>query len=304
MTFTCPLECTNPALRNLADAVDRVIRCDPAGRGLSFWAERGDLLKATLSLLKGSKVAIATGFYIPSEQVIETDGPPGALALAHALTVLGKTAVLVVDEHAAGIMRTVVDAAARAPVSVICLPPGVSGELRTLEGQGYSHIVAVERPGRAADGACYSMRGEDLSAYTAGLDHLFLDPERSFTTVGIGDGGNELGICIAEEKRAALWSEGPQIECRTPADYRIYAGVSNWGAYGLCAVLSAATGRFLLPSVPGITQILRALVQAGAVDGVSRTRSETVDGLPRSVEEETVRRLAGLLVRYGVRPDG
>ncbi len=303
MTSSCPLDLPNPALENLVDAVDRVIRYDPGRRGLSSWAEKGDLLRAALSLLEGWKVAIATGFFIPSEGAIETDGPPGALVLAHALQTLGKTAVLVVDEHAAEIIRATIDAVARVSLPVIALPPGVSSKLRALPGQGFSHVVAVERPGCAADGVCYSMRGEALSAYTAGLDHLFLDPDRTFTTVGIGDGGNELGVCIPEEKLAALSPDGPRIECRTPADYRIYAGVSNWGAYGLCAVLSAATGRYVVPSVPEVAQILRALVKAGAVDGVSCRRSETVDGLPRSAEEEIVRRLGALVVRYGVCPD-
>ncbi len=304
MSFTYPAKSAGRALTDLADSVNQVIRHDPVGRGLASWAEPGNLLEAALSLLTGSTVAIATGFYIPSAQVIETDGPPGAVALADALSALGKTVVLVVEEHAAEIMRTVVGTSARAPVQVISLSPGAPGELRALEDRGVTHIVAVERPGRAADGVCYSMRGEDLSVYTADLDRLFLKAERSFKTIGIGDGGNELGLCVSEDKLAPFWPESEPIGCRTPADFTIYAGVSNWGAYGVCAMLSAATGRFLLPSRHEIVHVLGALVRAGAVDGITRLRAETVDGLPRSVEEQTLHRLTELVVRHGVNTNG
>ncbi len=318
MPFTYPVESELSALKDLEDLVNQVIRYDPVGRGLASWAEGGDLLDAAVSLLSGSRVAVATGFYIPAAGVIETDGPPGAVVLADALVALGKTVVLVVEEHAAEILRSASDAAARMPSSIISLPAGdgdgsgaagapdaagVPDRPPGLEDLGVSHIVAVERPGRTADGACYSMRGEDLSAYTADLDRLFLDPNRPFETIGIGDGGNELGLCVPAEKLAPFWPGSSPLGCRTPADYRIYAGVSNWGAYGLCAMLSAATRRFLLPSPDRIALIVSALVRAGAVDGISLSRSETVDGLPLSLEQQTVRRLAELVRGYGVNVD-
>lgn len=57
-------------------------------------------------------------------------------------------------------------------------------------------LVAIERTGRAVDGHYYTMRGRDMSHLTAPIDDLFLFASQKGTTktIGIGDGGNELGM--------------------------------------------------------------------------------------------------------------
>ncbi len=61
-----------------------------------------ELLKACLSLSHSSSVLITTGFpthymHTPPE---ETDGPPGAIAMASMLQALGKEVVIVTDGRA------------------------------------------------------------------------------------------------------------------------------------------------------------------------------------------------------------
>lgn len=110
---------------------------------------------------------------------------------------------------------------------------------------------------------------------------------RRIHTIGIGDGGNEIGM------GSFLWESlhplvpgghGPRIVCRIPTDWTVVAGTSNWGAYALAAAVALLAGRpDVLHSWPEARheQLLRHLVQHGpAVDGVTREREPTVDGLP------------------------
>lgn len=323
---------SDSTLQALADRVTAVIERDPGERGLAQWAGVGRLLPAALSLMGGDRVVVTTGFFVlhrPADGgncvtatdgaapggfapagVIETDGPPGAIVLARALSALGKDVTLVVDDHAADIMAAGLHHCERwdagggavwraAPpagsIRMVTLPPGDSPQLRRVAREGFSHMVAVERPGRSRSGAYFSMREEDISRYVAATDELFLDPERRYTTIAIGDGGNELGLHAVSDDVGRHLSNGSRISCRTPADLCIYAGVSNWGAYGLCALLSAAAGRLLLPQPAKVLSLLTALVEAGAVDGISRKRVATVDGLPRELESDTVQQLRELV---------
>ena len=50
-------------------------------------------------------VLIATGFYILSCDAIETDGPPGALAIGNALTSLGFPVAYVTDPYSDSVMK-------------------------------------------------------------------------------------------------------------------------------------------------------------------------------------------------------
>lgn len=276
----------SPADTAVAEAITAVIQRDPGGRGLARWASEGQILETARSLLCGQGIVITTGFCIVPNGVIETDGPIGSIQLARALRTLGKEVVLVVDDHAGPIFRV-----AAGDIPVRTLPPGDSPELRGIPTITTTHVVAVERPGRAVNGRYYNMRGGDVSAYVAATDELFLDPRRKYKTVAVGDGGNELGMAAVSEKIRLHVPNGERISCRTPADMCIYAGVSNWGAYGLCAMLSVLSGRCLLPEPAKIVEMLESLVHAGAVDGILHSPTMTVDGLPLKYEEETVERL-------------
>ena len=59
-------------------AVEHVIAVDLNRRGIAPLVQHGSLHPATQMLLRSRRVAIATGFYIPTAGAPETDGPPGA----------------------------------------------------------------------------------------------------------------------------------------------------------------------------------------------------------------------------------
>ncbi|WP_372741952.1 glutamate cyclase domain-containing protein, partial [Neptunomonas sp.] len=128
-------------------------------------------------------VLIGTGF--PVIDTFETDGPVGAIALYDALETLGATPVIVCGP----------------PVSQALMQNYRVHEIRVGEHQERAleafkalyhfqpdAVLSIERPGQAADGGYYNMRGESISARTACFD-TFINNAKC-PTIGIGDGGN------------------------------------------------------------------------------------------------------------------
>ena len=140
-------------------------------------------------------------------------------------------------------------------------------------------MVAIERPGRAADGHFRNMQGQEIDHLTAGLDELFL-VGGDVVTVAIGDGGNELGLGAARDRVVAHVPHGEAIGTVVSADHTVAAGVSEWGGLVLVAALSLLAGRDLLPDASTLAGRLEALVAAGAVDGVTAAPTLTVDAQP------------------------
>ena len=59
----------------------------------------------------------------------------------------------------------------------------------------------------------------------------------------------------------------------------VVAGVSNWGAYGIVAELARLSRRAAAAHAEEEQRMIDACVEAGAVDGLTRRREPTVDGL-------------------------
>jgi hypothetical protein len=218
---------------------------------------------------------ITTGFYVARAAAPETDGPPGALALGGALRSLGFDVIYVTDRH-----------------TLPLLPADLAGEDRVIDFPIADHdssrrfarhlldevqpclLVSIERPGFNVDHRYVNMAGEDITEHTAKIDYLFLN--RS-DTVGIGDGGNEIGMGNLAQYVPTIQTL-PRNPALTPVERLVIASVSNWGAYGLVAALSRLVGRNLLPSLQWEKDVIREVVARGAVDGVSGQRRPEVDG--------------------------
>jgi hypothetical protein len=65
----------------------------------------------------------------------------------------------------------------------------------------------------------------------------------------------------------------------TSCDELLIADVSNWGAYGLIAIIGYWRGEDLLATISPLA-ILDYLSSRGSVDGVTRENTLTEDGLP------------------------
>ncbi|MGE3314258.1 MAG: glutamate cyclase domain-containing protein [Planctomycetaceae bacterium] len=284
----------------------------------------GHLAQAARSLAEtGRCVAIVTGFYIPhaSPPAAETDGPPGALFLARVFERIGIETMVVTDENCLAAVRAAAVAAEYPIPKVVALSvksaSWVEDYFRSDFAARLTHLVAVERagpshtaeslasqkrsgavpvaefeatvPGDSRD-RCHNMRGMPIDEYGLALYRLFEDHARfrpGITTIGIGDGANEIGMGIVawEELRRRLeGAHAPCIPCRISTDWNIIAGTSNWGAYALAACVLLQRGRLdvLEPlDRPSEKNIIEQMVANGpAVDGVTGRQEATVDGLP------------------------
>jgi hypothetical protein len=324
---------------DLIHEFDACIRRDPAQRGLIASEPLygplcpGHLEAAAIHLARfGKRVAIVTGFYIPSGDppAAETDGPPGALVLAQTLLALGIESFIMTD----GFCFNALSAAARnsgyPSERLIPYPDWHDAQLIRDEtsrwradffehgpGRELSHLIAVERVGpshtieslarqvrigdaprdRFLEGVlpehrdrCHNMRGENIVRFAGDVHRLFEEVALTLPgvkTIGIGDGANEIGMGAVPwedlERRLAGEQSG-RVPCRIATDWNIVAGTSNWGAYALAAAVALVRGNVSAVAPYDCRQqqsVLEAMVAVGpAVDGVTRRREATVDGLP------------------------
>ena len=271
------------SLQETIRTIESMSRRDPGGRGLAAHAESGQLLPAARELLRGERVLIATGFCIRAAMIGETDGPPGTLAVADALFQLGKRVVVLTDEFSSSLLEAGTSASGFPHRIVTTTAQQASADAAIDElvtGYVPTHVLSIERPGNAGDGHRYSMRGEKLDDVAASFDRLLTRAEpKRYTTLAIGDGGNELGMGSLREQLSGRVKHGELIFSATAADHVIAAGISNWGAYALAAALSLLSGRLLIRSPDKERAVLEAIVQSGAVDGCTRRCELSVDGL-------------------------
>ena len=251
--------------------MENLIASDPGGRNVFGLVVADQLRLAAQSLRLGRRVGIVSGFYIPQAGAGETDGPPGAKVVGDALHALGIEVDYITDRWNEPLFRAL-------DIEPLLEPHDYVTRIQP------THLVAVERAGRGRDGRYRNMRGLDISATTAPLDELFLEAgRRGLTTIGIGDGGNEIGMGKVFAEALSTIDHGADIASTVATDFCIAAGVSNWGAYGLAGALSVLAGRDLLPSAENcVTDIVRVVQTGGAVDGVTHRREATVDGLDLS----------------------
>ncbi|KAK2825863.1 hypothetical protein Q5P01_020077 [Channa striata] len=311
----CFLVSHNPLLYSLASQMavarirelEMIIVEDPGQRGIRALFVQDELLHSCLALSHSTSVAITTGFpthYMHSPPD-ETDGPPGAIAMATMLLSLGKQVTLVTDKRALEMNQAIIDEAVKTGVLKSAIPlitfedNGPDAALHFLCHHGdsskprYDHLVAIERSGRAEDGNYYNMREVNIKHLVDPIDELFIAAKNipGITTTGIGDGGNELGMGKLKEKVKSLMPKGSLIACEVPADRAIVAGVSNWGGYAV------ACGLFLLHTCPTHQRYLKKGL--GVKNTPSREQlQDWTANLPSVNKEES---FLSTLVRFGIR---
>lgn len=279
----------------LAAQLEELIATDVNGRGTEHLIVPGDLAAAGHSLIGARHVAIVTGFVILRAGAPETDGPPGALILARVLQRIGIEVTIMAERFALPVLQHAALTPWTEGLSVQATP-AAAGELAQA---GVTHLVAVECVGRAKDGHYYNAAGQLLDAYKPLADTLFLQAAAyGIETVCIGDGGNEIGMGKVYERVRVSVPLGERIGCIVPSDRLIVAGVSNWGAYGLAALLSFAAGLDLPHTAAEEAELVAALGSAGAVDGYSGEVAASVDGRPVSEHQRMVRRMNDLVAPY------
>jgi D-glutamate cyclase len=329
--------------------VDHLLALDPGGRGIAAFFTPGAARAAAHALRGARRVLITTGFAVAADAP-ETDGPPGAAVLGHALAQLGARVRYVTDPVNVPILESAL-AVLGERADVLVYPEGNGVAPALLRREHPTHMVAIERPGRCREGDYLNARGVSVAAWNRPIDELFVRCRDGLTagraqgvrglgrgasraahsasgiglyashiglrtsskghhavgmgrhasvagrrasrvvTIGVGDGGNEIGM---GNVRARLRRLGPlmsRIAAIVETDHLVVAGVSNWGAYGIVAALSEVAGHTFLHAPEEERRLIEACVGAGAIDGLSRRREATVDGLGLDVHMAFVRLL-------------
>lgn len=157
-----------------------------------------ELQPAAEALLAGSRIIITTGFCIRAAMIGENDGPPGAWHSPTHYDSLARRWHSSPTASAGACLKRVPNCMAarfRSPELSQTQTTADTQIAELLDAFQPTQVVAIERPGSAIDGHRYSMRGQILDDLVPAADRL-LTPEspRHFSTIAIGDGGNELGL--------------------------------------------------------------------------------------------------------------
>ena len=300
------------------DLIDRIVGLDMGQRGIGgLYAPARALCGEALCLAaarplaglkRGDHVVILTGSLTRagiSTAIAENDGPVGVAALARAIsTGFNAIPVIMVDaticDKVAAITRVAGQnvvtleearvAAATPRFTSIAVVEGGEIDDAAAKAQAVSVIAdldpkavySVERAGWTADGTYRNARGEDYSIGRARLDHVVLEAaRRGIATIGVGDGGNEIGMGAVREAVAAHIPHGKVLCATTATDVLLPCGVSNWGCYAIMAALAILTGNLDLAHTPDRERrLLEASPQIGLVDGSTGRLDPTADGLP------------------------
>jgi hypothetical protein len=280
---------------DLERIIGRIIRRD-ISRLTEF--SRGNLRRAAVSLIEAEAphVGIVAGFFIrhanpPSP---ETDGLNGMGQLAAGLVEAGIRVTVITDAPCAKAVWAVVDSLpGKVELEIVSVDEAAVRRLRRyLETQTrpLTHLIAIERVAPGSDGLPHREHGWDMSRETAPL-HLLFDEagwKRPWVTIGIGDGGNEIGMgTLPKHIVERDVPNGSLIAGVTPADHLIVAGVSNWGAYGLLAAtavlepqLAPALLRHFTPETE--QRLLSAAVEVG--QAIDDSRVDRPGSLQMSVD--------------------
>ena len=239
-----------------------------------------------LSWKKGV-IFITTGFYVAGHA--ETDGPPGALILCLILKKLGYIPVILTDKYCQNFFE-------KYDIKVIYMDIKLKNENkidfveRTIEEYNPTGMISIERCGLNIQNNYANMRNISINEYTAEIDLFFMIYYNKIPTIGIGDGGNEIGMGNLED---IIKNNLNLIPCKIKVDKLIISSVSNWGGYGLAAYLCKMTNnqQFFETVEKTVKEYIKFIVSLGSVDGIFHKNEEKVDGYDIDVELGIIRSL-------------
>jgi len=326
----------------LGESIDRLLSIDITGRGVvrELYAAARAKQEQPLSYLAARAltervqphdvVVISTGMPVGPWQMGEQDGPVGAATLARAL-VLGLTAnpviltepkivdMVAATVRAAGLQVFPLEQALQYPTAIAVLAfPLEAGEARAratalLEDLAPRALIAIERAGANEQGEYHRALGASLTEHTSKQDLLFeMAKERDILTIGIGDGGNELGFGMIKE--AVLEIVPIAAQCRCPCggtvvpvfvpDILMVTAISNWAVYGIEACLASELERNeILHSRDIDKRVHEACAMAGGDNDGPRLLDPGTDAVPAAIHGHILDILT-LMVENNAEPGG
>lgn len=215
--------------------------------------------KAILENVKpGGAVVLSAGLLITPYMREEVDGTFGIAGLARAIAIGGRATPIVLTEdsnmkrmelliRAVGLDPHPLEEALLAPnrCALEILPRDVNGTKKVCDKIHQLAkprvLVVSEKIGPSDIGVYRSGPGFDLTALS-GKTQPLVDSftERGLVTIGVGDGGNEVGMGRIKDTVRELFSG--DSAAATVTDILVVAASGNLGCYGIEAVLAAAWG--------------------------------------------------------------
>jgi hypothetical protein len=261
----------------------------------------------------------------------ENDGPIGAATLARACYVgLQAVPIMLCEEAQGHVMRACLRAVGLTPTTFeeydaaktsVHAVPGrdlpvaivhgfttdaarADAEAALLLARNPGALISIERQGMNEDGHYHYGRGEkNIPELIAKVDRLFeLAHQQGFCTIGIGDGGNELGMANIRPAIETKLPFGDKIAPSVQVSLLVAATVSNFGCYGIEACLAALLGNPAVLHTPEQERaLIAACVREGAVDGVTGFVEPFVDALSADVCAGLIH-LLHAIVKNGMTP--
>jgi hypothetical protein len=304
-----------------ADSIDRLmmveIRQRAGNRGFKWTlyeaaraaSDRPLVLAAAEALdIPPARIAIVTGAAVPEHMPVgENDGPFGAAVLAKALVAIGHRVEIWTDPVCAP------------PVVALLKHLKVQADVRELamndeaQQRGVAEandvIIAIERLGGNINGNIHGINGRVRNAFRTRVDTIFNTAAAlGRTTIGIGDGGNEVGFGRIREALLARAPEHNQ-EDKTPCgggifsavatDVLVVATTSNIGAYGVVAALALKRGDVSLCHPAEVEEGLHYVgVGLGLADGGGGGIVARCDGIPAKANAAMATLLEAVVARY------
>ncbi len=265
--------------------------------------------KALIERVKpGDKVLIVTGVrYPPILPFGETDGPIGAAAMARALDLaLGARSIITVEEDNKEPTVATIRAAGcylRAPEELDDVPGACAIDYYPLGPEkGPEHarylvekykpaaIIFCEKHGPNEYGYCHTVTGGPLDKKEMANTWYLLDEaeKHGILTIGTGDGGNEIGNGLIFEAARTISKWGDKCLCgcgggtvtTAKTDIFVAASISNWGLYGVAAMLAYLKGDVdIMHDIETERRMVEECAHYGSVDGSSMRPKPKVDGI-------------------------
>jgi hypothetical protein len=235
-----------------ADNLDRLLAVEMRrrGRGRGFkWSlyrtarehSKQPLVLAAATELDRTpcRVAIVTGAQVPDHMPMgENDGPFGAAVMAKSLTAIGHEVTIWTDPDCAPPIAALLRyLKTDAKVGVLRFNDSVQQE---EIGKSADVFIAIERLGENVNGHLHGISGVPPDAFRTNVDHLFRTATKlGCTTIGIGDGGTEVGFgkirealvkCDPDHNQTSAIPCGGGIYSAVRTDVLVVGSTSNLGA--------------------------------------------------------------------------
>ncbi len=258
---------------------------------------------------KNAKAAIVTGIVIEDHLPKgEVDGPIGAAVLGRALSLLGHEVDLMVEAPMIDVMEGLIKTLDY-PGTVVTTSDRSADEVKGWA-DDYDIAATVEKLGRNSKGLRHSVNGTPLAKNGDYYIDEFIVAmtDKGKLTIGIGDGGNEIGFGKMHDKVQKIVLHGADCGCpchggiatTTATKHLIPAAVSNYGAYALTAALALGAERpDLLVDGAMVKTLIERVVALGCLDGGTVKPGHVGDdGIPIAAVMRTVDQLASVVEQW------